>query len=183
MPLPKSKLDNLYQRMGIDSRFQGCIMLDTEPITVNDTIESDDLYYSDIVDGLEKWTQGIVSESTPHVTLLFGLQESGNDWKAHVDSVLDGWEIPSVVSISNVSSFDSDEYHCIVAKVMKTPNLVDGNTRLRHLPHIDTFKDFTPHVTLAYIKKNDAKRDDYIKKLNERLSLKRIPITGINYGD
>lgn len=183
MALPIDKLSNLYEQMNLENKFQGCIMLDTSPIIVSDTLAQGDLYYSDAVEGSGKYTQGIVSESVPHCTLLFGLQESGQQWRTYVDKVLEGWEIPGSVAISRVDSFDKSEYHCIVARLVPSTSLVEGHNRLRHLPHIDGFPDYKPHITLAYIKRDDVKRDRYIEQLNDKLALKRIPVAGINYGD
>lgn len=183
--LGKQQIQDIYREMGIDSNNLGCIMLNTEPIKVSDVIDPDDLYYSDDEQG-GKYTQGIVSEVVPHCTLLFGLMESGQTWKKYVDAVLDGWSI-NALGIESVGFFEgtdpNNSYYCLVAHVFADNNLVEGHTRLIKLPHCDSFATYSPHITLAYIKHDPAKRDAYIDALNARIGLQRIKVLNINYGD
>jgi len=50
------------------------------------------------------------------------------------------------------------------------------------LPHIDTYSEYKPHVTICYIQKNDKLRDEIIKDLKETLVGRRLYITNINLG-
>jgi hypothetical protein len=172
----------IYAELGIDTHQLGCIMLDTEPIKVSDIIDPDDLYFSDDA----PYVAGIVSETVPHCTLLFGLMQSGQTWKSVVDLALSGWSIDSV-GIDEVSYFDGADddnaYYCIIARLFPSSQLVEGNSRLRQLPHVDNFSTYLPHITLSYIKKDEVKRDSYIKQLNDRLMLKSVGVKGLNYGD
>lgn len=186
MPVSKQVVEQVYQELGIEFDNLGCVMLDVEPIKVSDVISEDELYYSpDPVGG--KYTQGIVSETLAHVTLLFGLMESGVKWKPQVDELLDGWNVPSV-EIESVSHFPSanpgvEPYYCIVAKLKVTPGLLDGHERLENLPHISSFGDeYIPHITLAYIKQNDAVLYDVQNALGFRLVGMSIRVLGTNYG-
>src|SRR5664279_5771365 len=56
----------VYEDLGIDTNSLGCIMVDIEPIEVSSVIDPEDLYF----DPEDTFAQGIISEDTPHVTLL-----------------------------------------------------------------------------------------------------------------
>jgi hypothetical protein len=132
------------------------------------------------LDPEDAFAQGIISETTPHVTLLYGLISSGPAMRKHVDVVLDGWELRSV-QITAVTSFEGNpDYTPLVAEV-STDGLDEANARLRLLPHIDTFPEYRPHVTLAYLKPG-ADVSGYVDTLNRRLALMQVKCTGINYG-
>lgn len=182
MDVNAMQFPQVYQQLGIDVGNLGCIMLDTEPLTVNDVIPESELYSSDE----HQYVDGIVSETVPHVTLLYGLLSSGPLMMPHVDQVLSGWT-PEDLTIESVSSFPSHDpaelYVCIIAKLTVTPNLIEGNGRLRFLPHIDTFIQYTPHITLAYVKADDEAVNQAVYALNERFAGKQVKVTGINYGD
>lgn len=169
---------DLYDDMEIDPDNLGCIMLDLEPMKVMEYIEGheDDLYEN------PKWDQGSVpAETVPHVTLLYGLLENGNKWKKKVDMVLKDWSVKSV-TVEEVGYFDTPDSYAIVAHLEKTPELVDGHERLTLLPHINTFSEYKPHMTLAYVKK-EADPETWVKALNKVYKGKKIKASAINYGD
>ena len=171
-------LPNLYDGIDIDMDKLGCIMIDTEKIPVSQYVKNfeDDLYEETSYD------QGALpSETVPHATLLFGLLENGNIWKDKVDMVLDGWELPSV-TIEAVSFFDLGDSKAIIGLLEKTPEIVDGHERLTLLPHINTFSEYHPHITLAYIKK-EADEQKWIKALSKVYNGQKVSTKGINYGD
>lgn len=173
----------MYEMLGIDTGRLGCIMLDTYPLTVSDIIPESDLYEQQ---DAEDYLKGYVSEKEPHVTLLYGLMRSGQELKYHVDTVLKDWSA-EFVTIDEVSFFygkddDGTQFITIIALVKTDPNLVEGNARLRFLPHVDTFPEYHPHITLAYVK-SSSPWEDYIKKLDERFAGGTVAVTGLNYGD
>lgn len=175
----------MYEDLGISINKLGCIMLDTETITVRNVIPEDSLYYANDPEN-HAYVDGIVSEKVPHVTLLYGILRSGPEMRKHVDAVLEGWSIAEV-TIDHIGYFESryedEQYYCLVAHLAVTPELQEGNGRLRMLPHIDTFPEYKAHITLAYIKQDEALRDKYIAELNNRLAGTKLAVKGINYGD
>lgn len=168
----------LYEDIDIDSDDLGCIMLDLEPVKVMEYMEGheDDLFEN------PKWDQGSVpAENTPHATLLYGLLENGNKWKSKVDKLLKGWSLKTV-KIKEVGYFETSDSYAVVAHLEKTPKLIDGHERLTLLPHINTFSEYNPHMTLAYIKK-EADVNKWVKILGEQYNGKTIKTKEINYGD
>jgi hypothetical protein len=177
LQLSAHQFPQVYAALGYDLTKLGCIMLpivqdDDLRRIVADTINPEDTYTSDNLS--HTWINGIVTD-TAHLTILYGLLRSGMELKQHVDTLLDdGKAVPNEILIADVGSFDSpyddEPYYCLIAHAQLTDNLLAAHTRLTFLPHIDTFPGYEPHITLAYIKKDNAKRDGYVAALNEKLS-------------
>jgi hypothetical protein len=174
--------EKMYEKLNVDVDKLGCIMLDLDSagLPAFPGMQSD-LYYSES----RFWIKGYVAEKTPHVTLLYGLLKPGLQWKEYVDELLEDWKI-ATVTIKEVSFFESnikdEPYYCIVAHIAITPTLQEGHDRLQLLPHIDTFPGYKAHFTLAYIKKDEAKRDYVIHELNKGLQGKELQVVKLNYG-
>jgi hypothetical protein len=66
--------------------------------------------------------------------------------------------------------------------VALTAELVEGNARLRMLPNIATFPTYRAHITLAYIRKDEERRDQYLDLLRSALIGREVAVRGINYG-
>lgn len=177
---------DLYEGLNIDPRalsntdFMGCIMMNTEKIPVMQYIKNgaQDLVESERP---EDHTMGAVSEIEPHTTLLFGLLNNGNMWKDKVDMLLKGWEMPSV-TINEVSYFDLGDSYAIIGLLEMTPEIVDGHERLTLLPHVNTFSEYHPHITLAYIK-HDVDPMTWVTPLAKKYNGQKVATTGLNYGD
>lgn len=180
---------DVYKDLDINLDKLGCIMLDLEPLNNMYSIEFDGagnaLYYAKNKERF--WIDGWVVSKVAHITLLYGLLKTGNEWKAYVNRILQGWEL-NEVEIEHIGYFDSpypDElYWCIVAHIKTTDELIEGHRRLEFLPHINTFTGYKPHMTIAYINKNQGEeyRDTLIKEFNKLWSGKNLKIKGINYG-
>lgn len=182
----------VYEWLGINLGDLGCIMLDLEPLPTPQYFMQDSVTAYEYGLGLYKspdkgkfWIDGYVGLRTAHITLLYGLLQSGKNYKSHVDSVLKGWKL-NEVEIDHFGYFESpypeEPYYCIVAHIKPTPKLIEGHERLELLPHINTFTGYKPHSTIAYIEKNDQTRDWFIKDLNEAFAGKTMKVTGLNYG-
>lgn len=172
---------DLYEGIDIDPNDLGCIMLDTETLDVMKHLPDD--YADDLIDATTSHdhAMGAVAETEAHVTLLYGLLENGNVWKDKVDTVLQDWKIDSV-KIADVGYFDTPDSYAVIAHIETTPELIDGHERLTLLPHIQTFSEYKPHLTLAYVSK-DADVDKWVDALGAAYNGKTIKAKGINYGD
>ena len=173
--------EDIYKELNINLDKFGCIMLDIEPIQGIE-IKEKWLYYAKDKDKF--WIDGFTFKKIAHLTLLYGLLENGLKWKKYVKQVLDGWELPNVV-IEKIGYFDSpykdEPYYCIVAHVKVTNKLLEGHQRLEFLPHVNTFTGYKPHITLAYIKKDELIRDSIIKLFENMVNYK-LPVKEINFG-
>jgi phage portal protein BeeE/2'-5' RNA ligase len=171
---------DLYEGTGINPDDLGCIMIDTEQLDITDLVEDGE---ADLVEATDRHehAMGAVAELEPHITLLYGLLENGNVWKDKVDTVLKGWKIETA-TIDKVDFFDTPDSYAVIAHIKVTPELIDGHERLTLLPHIQTFSEYKPHMTLAYVKK-DSDVDKWVKALGAAYNGKEIMVSGINYGD
>lgn len=174
-------IPGLYDGTDIDPNNLGCIMMDTETLDVMKHLPAD--FADDLIQATKPGdhAMGAVAETEAHVTLLYGLLENGNIWKDKVDAVLKDWSLESV-TIADVDYFDVGDSFAVIAHIEKTPELIDGHERLTLLPHIQTFSEYRPHLTLAYVSK-DADIDDWVDYLGTAHNGKTIKTTGINYGD
>jgi 2'-5' RNA ligase len=169
----------IYEDLDIDTNDLGCIMLDLEKLSVLDVVgqgASEDLATTVTMDRTP-----VPGEEATHVTLLYGLLENGNVWKDKVDTLLEGWSMESV-TIKDIGYFDLPDSYAIIAHVETSTDLLEGHNRLTLLPHIQTFSDYRPHVTLAYISK-EADLGKWLTALNGEYEGIELKVTGINYGD
>lgn len=169
----------VYAQLGIDTGKLGCIMVDTEPLVNSDIIPDEAYYYSEE----QKWVQGNVSEEVPHVTVLYGLLRTGTEMERHVSAVLEGWVLPDI-TIKEVSFFygHGGEYITIIALVDVSDGLKEGHQRLSLLPHVNTFGEYKPHITLAYVKAS-ADWTTFVADLNKKFRGQPVKVKSINLGD
>lgn len=179
-----NQFPDVYKALGININSLGCIMLDIDSIPVTEMVlrAEDDLYYANVKERF--WIRGAVGETGAHVTLLYGLLEHGLKIKPLVDIVLQDWT-PPLIEIESIGVFDSpfadEPYACIIAHVKVTDELLEGHARLELLPHVNTFIQYRPHITLAYVNK-DA-QEKWLEQLGDSLVGKKFGVNKINYGE
>lgn len=167
--------------LGISIPDLGCVMLDVEPLTeVHDLIPDEALYVAD--DPAMWWVNGRVQKS--HLTLLYGLLQPGPVWREQIDAVMEGWEPTGGLYIERWTAFEppsaEHDYACIVGEVHRSKEILEAHARLSFLPHINTYPEYKPHVTVAYVK--SEWKDRVLTYLNWRaLDDDLVPI-GLNYG-
>ncbi|GAA4176470.1 2'-5' RNA ligase family protein [Gryllotalpicola koreensis] len=166
--------------LGIEVSELGCVMLPVSSFDVFDgregLLDQADLYTS--TNPEHWWVDGAVAAKGGHVTLLYGLLQRAWQIEDQVRAVLADWEPPAQLSVSHVEVFDSPDpdepYGCVVARLDVTRELADAHARLSFLPHVDTFPEYKPHVTLAYVKRRKA--HDWADLLNlDTLTFDVIP--------
>lgn len=181
--------EGIYKDLNVNVDRLGCVMLDLEPLdsmlSIDGMGDGEMLYYAQNED--RKWIKGWVAGKNAHVTLLYGLMENAHTWADQVHAVLKDWSIDEV-KIQDIGFFESpyedEPYYCIVAHIEVDEKLLEGHSRLQFLPHIDTFSGYMPHMTVCYIKKDEATRDQLIKLLSSLWvgqSLKVHPEVNLGY--
>lgn len=173
----------VYKWLGLNLNTLGCVMLDVEPLSNMYSIGQEGaevaLYYAKNKERF--WIDGWIADKVAHITLLYGLLEQGKNYEPHIKKVLEGWEIKEVV-IKHISYFDSpfqdEPYYCIVAHIQMTAELLEGHQRLEFLPHVNTFAEYKPHMTICYINKEqgEAYRDRLIDDFNKLWAGKSLKV-------
>jgi 2'-5' RNA ligase len=92
-------------------------------------------------------------ETRPHVTILYGLRNDVTVSK--IQSVLENIELPEVIEVFGYSLFTSNpSYDVLKIDVIGPEMLWNIHNFLKVFPVPgETFPDYKPHVTLAYLKK------------------------------
>lgn len=167
--------EGVYKDLGINLNTLGCIMLDVEGIDSTTVIEDKDLYNTDNPERF--WIRGRIDQS--HITLRYGLLPSVQ--KKHVDAVLRELPIPDTIKVDEElqmfpSPYKDDAYECIVAYVT-SPEVFAFNNQLSLLPNVNTFTDYQPHVTVAYVREGW-----YNEHKGAVLTQTTLSTIGLNYG-
>lgn len=169
--------EEMYEDLWIDLKKLWCLMMQTETFDVD--IDDDFLYYTDDKD--KHWIWWKVCTEKAHITILYWLLESAQKNKEHINKLIGGDKIGKL-TIESIDTFDSnyqdEPYVCIVAKIKKEDWLMNLHNKLELLPHINTFPEYKPHVTIAYVK--DDKVDEILDKLDWLVG-KELKITWIDY--
>jgi len=109
---------------------------------------------------------------TPHITILFGIHEDEIDPDVIME-IIKKYMKPVISMVREISIFESDDKKYDVVKydipvtkrLKKYYNLFKDN-----FSNTQTFNEYRPHVTLAYVKKGRGKK--YAKKLDEPFEVK-----------
>ena len=163
------EFDDLMADLDIVVSELGCVMLPTEPFDLfgegrEHILDVEDLYASN--DPKKWWVNGDVTAKS-HITLLYGLMKPAYEQKDAVDRVLATWDRPEYLVPERVTFFpspDDEKYAAIVVEIDDL-HLVEANQRLSYLPHVNTFAEYKPHMTLCYVKLESAQR--WMDILNE----------------
>jgi 2'-5' RNA ligase len=141
----------------------GCVMvfLDVkkdEWDELQDMIDEKDLYQPE-----HDPTYG--RENEPHVTLLYGLHGDVKD--EELEPVIEKIKKPKL-SFGGVSAFKNDNFEVLKFDV-DSKDLHKANKKLKEFPYTNSYPDYHPHCTIAYLK--PGKADKYIKKLKNKEGL------------
>lgn len=140
----------------------GCVMVNprvsrwgnlTSIIDPNDVYDTDDGEF------------GI--ETTPHITVLYGLEPSVQP--KHVQKALMKFNKPIDFKLSSISCFENGEYDVLKFDV-ESEMLEKMNKALKILPHTSTHPVYHPHMTIAYLKPGAGKK--YERELKNKLQYK-----------
>lgn len=118
-------------------------------------------------------------ETEPHVTVKYGLH--GEDPAAVAEVLKD--EPPIEVTLGKASVFEGKDGKPDVLKVdVDSPALHELNAKIADaLPHTDTFPDYHPHVTIAYLKNGEGAA--YEGKAIEGVTGEKITLPSVTFSD
>lgn len=169
------EIEWIYEELGVNLDTLGCVMAELTNPEVGLTEEW--LYYANNKERF--WIDGEVDMS--HVTLLYGLLPGVK--KEHVDTLLNGWQLADVYK-KEIMVFDSpypdEPYKCIVLG-MESSSFYDAHKSLSMLPHVKTFREYTPHLTIAYVKEEFA--EDAVKFIRNNINDYHPRLLKLNYGN
>lgn len=117
---------------------------------------------ADITERIQEWSREFIPDShlyhsdddthgrrpDSHVTVLYGLE---SDNSGDVAEKLKGFG-PISFNLGKISTFECEKYDVVIIEV-DGERLHKANSILRELPNQNTFPDYKPHVTIAYVKK------------------------------
>lgn len=159
-----------FERLGIDLRDLGCLMIDTESPVLNE-INPTAAYVSP--DPKKFWVDGLLDHW--HVTVRYGFLPGVN--RQDVDAVVNRMRPVRRLDIIGTeifsSPYENEPYDCLVA-LADSQLLRDMNTALSVLPNVNTFPEYKPHITIGYFKPGSA----------GQVTLKNaVKTIGLNYGN
>ena len=99
-------------------------------------------------------------ETEPHTTLLYGLHDGVT--KQNIKNILDKFTFDTF-KISNASLFENENFDVLKFDVVGD-GLYEANAELVKYPNTQTYPDYHPHLTIAYLKPGKGKQ--YVKELN-----------------
>lgn len=108
----------------------------------------------------EKGLGGLEDES--HITVLFGLDDSVN--KTDISSIVSDIQ-PVTATLGKVKCFENDDTDVLYVEIIGN-DIIKLNSLIKNSVDTpgQTFSDYVPHMTLAYLKKGTARKyvgDDY----------------------
>lgn len=139
-------LQHLYERKG-QTYERGCLMAYFKECKEHDEITNQ-------ITKEELHDNGI--EDEPHVTILYGF-EPGVD-KDELGDIINIDELKQFsILFTGLHSFENPEFDVLIYRG-ESSVLYDLNNMCRALPHQNKFKDYVPHMTIAYLKSGMAKK-------------------------
>lgn len=126
----------------------GCVML---------KFDIDKKQWKELTSIIEKkdiYKYGI--ENKPHLTILYGLK-SGVSLE-DIKSIFYDIDNPINLEIKGIDIFENEEFDVVKLNVKKNSILNKLFNRASELPNDNIYKEYNPHITIAYVKKGTGKK-------------------------
>jgi 2'-5' RNA ligase len=119
-------------------------------------IDKSDLYEDP--EGIEEF--GL--ENQPHITVIFGIHSTENDRTKLIEKIKK--YKPIKLKVSDIGMFETDKYDVLKLDIKPTKELLKYRDDLiSTTKNTQSYPEYHPHMTLAYVKKGTGKK--YLKKL------------------
>ena len=132
----------------------GCVMVEVPVSNWNEItsyIDPEDVYTGD------DDTHGI--QDNPHVTILYGLHDGVTE--EQIKSVFEGFTESINIEVDGIGIFENKDYDVVKFNVNPDGALQELHNRLSEFPNSNSFPDYKPHITIAYVNKGTGKK--YLK--------------------
>lgn len=136
----------------------GCVMIYLDIPKWNNIISNIDK--NDLYEPKEDDTYGI--EMNPHVTVLYGLHSNIPDQK--ITSIIDKYKYKDFnFGIKELGSFKNENFDVLKFTIDPDDILLDFNRELSELPNSNEFPDYSPHITISYLKPGLSEKYNFIE--------------------
>lgn len=98
-------------------------------------------------------------QENPHLTLLYGLHKEVTT--EMIKSVFDNFTDNINIVVDGIDIFENEDYDVVKFNVKADGALQYLHDELSKFPNSNSFPDYKPHITIAYVKKGSGKK--YIK--------------------
>ena len=110
-------------------------------------------------------------EENPHITVIYGLHHDEIVDQGVVYNIIQ--ETPSITSsIKEIDIFENDDrpYDVVKFNIKPTQTLLNKRDEFLEMPNTQTFPEYHPHCTIAYVKKGEGKK--YKRLLKDPIKIK-----------
>ena len=132
----------------------GCVMVEV-PVSNWDEITS----YIDPEDVYTGGDDAHGIQENPHVTILYGLHEGVTE--EDVKSVFEGFTGSINIEVDGIGVFKNKDYDVVKFNANPDGALQELHDKLSEFPNSNSFPDYKPHITIAYVNKGTGKK--YVK--------------------
>jgi 2'-5' RNA ligase len=100
--------------------------------------------------------EGFGKEKIPHITILYGFHNNVKS-KDVFDKIKDELKTAFTVKIKNISCFNTKEYDVLKINI-ESKFLEKLNKIVKSFPYTNSFSDYHPHMTIAYLKRGCGRK-------------------------
>jgi len=144
----------------------GCVMLDLDIPNwkeIQSEIHPDDLYHHPTDD-----SYGL--EDNPHLTILYGTRDNEIEQNDIIEKINEFKSMNLSFDVVGLDIFSGNDYDVVKFNVEKNRTLQEMFDQLSKFPNSNKFQNYSPHITLAYVKSGMGKKYiDSNKKLNYKI--------------
>jgi 2'-5' RNA ligase len=155
-------LDNwLNEKQKTQDPHYGCVMMESK-------IPDWEEYHTGGIDEKDVYIKPLDKsyglEKQPHVTVIYGIHEDEIDEETIANVIRENLK-PLTLRVDEVDVFEGDEYDVVKYNLPVTDELKKYREIFLKFPNTQTFSEYHPHMTIAYVKPGTGKK--YKRKLRE----------------